>query len=79
MEGDTLTSVAVTSKPDFSIGGSQCLVKNPYLAGFAGYVASADGQRFFLEEPSGSAAAPVIRVVENWFAEFSRYGVKGDR
>jgi Tol biopolymer transport system component len=79
VEGDTLTSVTVATRPDFSIGGSQRLVKNPYLAGFAGYVASADGKRFFLAEPSGSAAAPVIRVVENWFAEFSRYGAKGDR
>ena len=79
VEGDTLISVAVATRPDFSIGGSQRLVKNPYLAGFAGYVASVDGQRFLVAEPPGSVPAPVIRVVENWFAEFSKDRAKGDR
>jgi eukaryotic-like serine/threonine-protein kinase len=78
VEGDTLASVSVATKPDFSIGETRRLFKSAFLTEVSGpgYGVSADGQRFLLAEPSGPVPPPVIRVVENWFAEFRDRAVR---
>ncbi len=66
-----MVAVAITTSPSFSVGAAKRLFEDQ--SAFAGrghqYDVAADGQRFVLvetlEEPT-----PVIRVVQNWFAEF---------
>ena len=79
LEEDSLLAVPVATNPALSIGQPRRLFKNPGLrevslsAGFysdAMYGVSADGRRFLFPEISGTLPVKVIRVVENWFAEF---------
>jgi hypothetical protein len=66
-------AVAVSTKPGFSYGVARKLFSNPALEwewNHPAYDVSADGQRFILIEPKGAFRKPVIRVVQNWFAEF---------
>jgi Tol biopolymer transport system component len=79
LEGTTLVSVTVATRPDFSIGEMRRLFKSPGLtdvhlsASFDAdpmYGVSADGQRFLFPEIAGPAGKTVIHVVENWFEEF---------
>lgn len=74
VEGDTLVAVPVTTTPGFSMGAPQKLFQS---AGFRSsrtfapqYDVSPDSQRFVTIEPAGEPPKPVIRVVQNWFAEF---------
>jgi len=73
LEGDTLVSVMISSRPTLSIGEIQRLFKSRYHADIIdlGYAVSPSGDRFLLGEPSGVVPRSFIRVVENWFAEFS--------
>jgi eukaryotic-like serine/threonine-protein kinase len=79
LEGETLVSVAVATRPVFSIGETRRLFKSPGLTGVTlsasfyadpMYGVSADGQRFLFPEIVGQAGKSVIHVVENWFEEF---------
>jgi len=79
LEGTTLVSVRVGTKPVFSIHDTRRLFRSPGLADVplsASFYAdpmygiSADGQRFLFPEIIGPAGNPVIHVVENWFEEF---------
>jgi len=65
--GGTLMAVSVSLAPEFSAGAASTLFRYQDLVP---YDVSADGQRFILTEPVGKASPPVIRVVQNWFAEF---------
>ncbi len=74
VEDDTLVAVAVTTRPGFALGPAKRLFAS---AGFRSlrtyapqYDVSADGRRFVTIEPAGEIPAPVIRVVQNWYAEF---------
>jgi eukaryotic-like serine/threonine-protein kinase len=73
VQHDTLLTVAVSTKPTFSMGGTKRLFAHPGLYwhfAHAAYDVSADGKRFVVIEPVGSVPPLTIRVVENWFAEF---------
>ena len=78
VEDDWLAVIPVTITPSFSVGSPRRLFQS---AGFRGeyrgtdavrpsYDVSADGQRFVIAEPLEDAPPPVIRVVQNWAAEF---------
>ena len=64
--------VSVTTAASFSTGSATKLFWHESLKGDAAhpYDVSADGQRFVVLERVGQQAAPAVRVVENWFAEF---------
>ena len=68
----TLLAVSVTTSPDFSMGSPRRLFESTGLnsPNVQYYDVSADGQRFVLREPLEQGAPDVIRVVQNWFAEF---------
>jgi Tol biopolymer transport system component len=79
LEGTTLVSVTVATRPVLTIGEMRRLFTSPGLtrvqlsAGFyadAMYDVAADGQRFLFPELIGPVGKPVIHVVENWFEEF---------
>jgi Tol biopolymer transport system component len=73
VEGDTLVSVPVSTKPSFSMGKPKRLFSDPALQwewGAPNYDVSANGQRFVLMEPAGTVRKGVIQVVQSWFAEF---------
>jgi serine/threonine-protein kinase len=72
LEGDMLVSVAISTKPQLSVGERHRLFKSPLDVG---YVVSANGERVLSGEPWGTVPPPFIRIVENWFAEF-RDGMK---
>ena len=74
VEGETLIAVSVSTEPTFEAGSATRLFSDPHLA-LKGrvrpqYDVSADGQRFVMLETVGERPKPVIRVVQNWFAEF---------
>ena len=71
IEGQTLVAVAVTTKPDFSVGfATRLFQSDSFKAGdWHSYDVSADGQRFVLGEPV-EGAEPVVRVVQNWLEDF---------
>ena len=80
VDGQTLVAVSVSSGSSFSVGSATRLFEHPGLeppsnvAIYAPYDVSVDGQRFILAErvsAGGEAPGPSIRVVMNWFAEFS--------
>jgi hypothetical protein len=72
VEGETITAVPVNQGTELSFGKPVALFVQPGLA-TAGrhYDVSADGQRFVVIDSIGEATPPVIRVVEDWFSEFS--------
>jgi dipeptidyl aminopeptidase/acylaminoacyl peptidase len=75
VEGDdTLVAVSVSLTPDFTVGPARRLFRHQGLTwgvNYPPYDVSADRQRFLLIEPFGEQTnTPVIRVVQNWLAEF---------
>jgi serine/threonine-protein kinase len=74
VQRDTLFSVTVSLNPTFSMHGTTRLF---YRAGLywryshATYDVAMDGKKFVVIEPVGSVPPLSIRVVQNWFAEFS--------
>jgi eukaryotic-like serine/threonine-protein kinase len=68
VDGGVLTAVPVTTSTEFRITGD---ADKLFPVDGVGYDIAADGQRFVVVEPvGGEAVRPVIRVVQNWFAEF---------
>ncbi len=69
----TLVAVAVETEPLLRVGTPERLFESAGLTEIlhAGYDVLPDGQHFVVREPVGAEAAPVIRVVQNWYAEFS--------
>ncbi len=74
VEGQTLMAVTVATSPAFTVGPAEALFTNgnlqQRLGPFVMYDASADGQRFLTIETRRDLEHPVIRVVQNWIAEF---------
>ena len=71
VQAQTLMAVEVTTKPTFSAGSTRKLFQARFTLGLGTkYDVSADGQRFVLAARVGEEVPPVIRVVQNWFAEF---------
>ena len=72
VEGDTLVAVSVTTGPTFSVGSPRRLfdAQDAFVGRGHRYDVSADGQRFVMVETLEEPPPPLIRVVENWFAEF---------
>ena len=73
VEGNTLMSVSVSTRPAFAMGSVTRLFDRTSLAragGSSGYDVSADGKRFLVSEPVAETLQPSIRVVENWYEEF---------
>ena len=68
----TLLAVDVTTMPNFSMGSPRELFESEGLDSptVQYYDVSADGQRFILRELMEVDDPTVIRVVQNWFAEF---------
>ena len=71
----TLMAVSVTLEPEFTHGHPQRLFESQDLYNRVvslTYDVSVDGQRFLTIAPfpDENAAAPTIRVVENWYEEF---------
>ncbi len=68
----TLLAVDVTTMPNFSMGSPRELFESEGLNSptVQYYDVSADGQRFVLRELMEVDDPTVIRVVQNWFAEF---------
>ena len=68
----TLLAVDVTTMPNFSMGSPRELFESEGLNSptVQYYDVSADGQRFILRELMEVDDPAVIRVVQNWFAEF---------
>jgi Tol biopolymer transport system component len=75
-EGTTLMAVSVSTESTFTRGQPQQLFESPDLGTgiLARYDVSADGQRFVtiapVEDGDEEAAAPKIRIVQNWYEEF---------
>jgi serine/threonine-protein kinase len=65
-----LVAVPVTTTPRFEVTGAPEKLFPVEEQGGYTYDVSADGQRFVVIEPVGEAVPPVIRVVQNWAAEF---------
>ena len=76
VRGDALLAVSVTTAPAFEVRSTSELFRHPGLAKDDGrpfaYDISNDGQRILLVEPvnAGTAPAPPIRVIQNWYEEF---------
>jgi len=72
VEGDTLVAVSVTTEPTFSVGSARPLfdAQDAFVGRGHSYDVSAEGQRFVMVETLEEPPAPLIRVVQNWFAEF---------
>jgi len=73
VEGNVLISVAMRTQPDLSIGRATRLFAHSAFAVSrdANYDVSPDGQRFLVPERVGAQGNErMIRVVQNWFAEF---------
>jgi serine/threonine protein kinase/Tol biopolymer transport system component len=60
-----LICVPVSTRPGFTMGSPTKLFSHS-----GAYAAASDGQRFLLATPEEEALEPMIRVVQNWFAEF---------
>ncbi len=73
LEGPTLVAVEVKTTPEFSVGRATRLFSSDNFAPADShtYDVSADGQRFVIREAVEGREPPTIRVVQNWFAEFS--------
>lgn len=65
---NSVIAVPITLGNDMSFGVPKKLF--PYPADSSGLTVSADGQRFIFVEPIENAKLPVLRVVQNWSAEF---------
>jgi serine/threonine protein kinase/Tol biopolymer transport system component len=77
ISGNSLFSVRVSTKGEFSAGVPELLFEHPSLrirdAPAARYALSADGKRFLMVETSPrELERPVLRIVENWLSEFRR-------
>ena len=73
LQGDTLMSVPVSLDPGFAPGSPSPLFEHSGLSegSYPQYDVSANGQRFIVCEPlTEQGGEPLIRVVQNWFAEF---------
>ena len=74
VEEGTLIAVGVTTSPNLSLGAPLRLFVSVGLRSvpshLPNYDVSADRQRFILPERLESEVPTVIRVVQNWFAEF---------
>jgi Tol biopolymer transport system component len=73
VEGNVLISVAMRTQPALSIGPATRLFAHSAFAVSldANYDVSPDGRRFLLPERIGAQGKErMIRVVQNWFAEF---------
>jgi hypothetical protein len=74
-----LVSVAVTTKPSFSVGRSTALFP---AAGFVSYTygsqyaVSRDDQRFLMARPVATSTPDQLVVVENWFEELRAKSLK---
>ncbi len=68
----TLVAVAVTTKPDFSVGDATRLFPSDYFPGgdWHSYDVSAGGQRFVVIDSVEGTELPAIRVVMNWYEDF---------
>jgi Tol biopolymer transport system component len=74
VEGNTLMAVPVESEPTLRLGTPRRLFSwaPSWILRNVGYDVTADGQRFILVRPVGSATDDEsIRIVENWAAEFA--------
>jgi Tol biopolymer transport system component len=67
--GFRLSAVAVSTRPVFTVGATTPLFPFPRLT-YPEFDVSADGSRFILAAVVGETPRPVIRVVQNWAAEF---------
>ena len=76
VEGDTLVAVSVTTRPTFSVGSAKRLfdAQGALEGNRHRYDVSPDGQRFVMVETLEEPPAPLIRVVQNWLAEFRGRG-----
>jgi eukaryotic-like serine/threonine-protein kinase len=63
-----LVSVPISASSGLTLGSASPLFE--ILKGPIEFDNSADGSRFIFSEPVDEARPPVIRFVENWFAEF---------
>jgi Tol biopolymer transport system component/DNA-binding winged helix-turn-helix (wHTH) protein len=73
VEGSTLMSVPVRTVPAFAPGTPAALFSHSAFANWVdpNYDVSADGQRILVPETLGAQGPErMIRVVQNWFAEF---------
>ena len=73
VEGTTLMAVAVSTSPSLTVSRSESLFSSPRLRYYLNYDVTPDGEKFVLVEPAevdGEDAAPVIRIVQNWYEEF---------
>ena len=73
VEGDALIAVPLTTEPAFSAGSPKRLFRHAGLAWgnmSQQYDVSADGARFLVIEELEPETPGVIRVVQNWYAEF---------
>jgi hypothetical protein len=76
VEGDTMMAVPVSTSPSFTVGATEALFSAPGLAfqpnNLVGYDVTPEGDRFVVREAveAETETQPVIRVVENWYAEF---------
>jgi Tol biopolymer transport system component len=68
VERGTLVEVLVRTGPAFSVGTARKLFRSENI--WRGYDVSADEQRFVLPEPLTPRTPPVVRIGQNWFAEF---------
>ncbi len=71
-EGE-LFAVPVTLSPNFSMGAPKSLFRDESLlsgALWGRYDVSPEGESFYLRESVGEGREPIIRVVQNWLAEF---------
>ena len=76
VEGQTLMAVSIGSGPQKGFGSPVRLFEDPWLnhrGVSTPYVVSPDRQRFLVIEATGDAPPPVIRVVQNWYAEFTAH------
>ena len=73
VEAGTLVAVPVRTAPEFAAGPATRLFSHSAFTGLAeaNYDVSADGQKILLPERAGGQGGErMIRVVQNWFAEF---------
>jgi Tol biopolymer transport system component len=79
-ESGTLMVSRVSTGGPFSASAPERLFEHPTLrtgpAPAARYAVSADGRRFLTVESERDREKPVVRVVQNWLAEFSRAAPK---
>ncbi|MCP5117854.1 MAG: hypothetical protein GY953_44105 [bacterium] len=74
VHGDTLMVVPVSTAPNFQLGPPAELFRSTGFRSSRTYApqydVSASGDRFVTIEAAGEVAAPVIRVIQNWYSEF---------